>query len=95
MDFVPIWIVTRNVPAQGLGGIGNRLIEFAHLQVPPLRKSELRMLLEKAASSGMISLTALKNLDGIYRLCRGNPSVIENLLSDGSRCPPWAGRRDN
>ncbi len=80
IDSAPIWIVTRSVPAQGLGKIGEHFNEFAHLEVPPLKRNEIRILLEKAADCGTGTASSLQNLEGVYRLCRGNPRMLEDLL---------------
>jgi predicted ATPase len=84
LDRVPIWIVTQSGPEQGLAEITRHLFEFAHLQVSPLKRNDVRALIAQAFVRRTVPSATVKRLQGFYRLCNGNLWLLEKFLCEVS-----------
>jgi hypothetical protein len=84
LDCVPIWIVTRSGPEQGLAKITRHLFEFAHLQVSPLKRNEVRALIAQVFVHRTMPSATVERLQGFYRLCNGNLWLLEKLFCEVS-----------
>ena len=78
---IPIWFVKRCDPTQGLGKLSEYLTEYVHLSVAPLKKNVVRTMITQAVSRGVVAPHALSNFEAVCRLCKGNPRMVERVLS--------------
>jgi len=76
----PVWIVTRSTPSQGLGSLSEQLHEFAHLEIGPFKRTDIRMLIARAVEGQLLHSFTIEQVGTFYRLCQGNPRVLESLL---------------
>jgi hypothetical protein len=78
VESVPIWIVVRSEPSQGLGRIGDLLGEFAHLKMPPLRNRDLRVFLARATVKGILPRAAVNHVGSFIAFATGIPPSRRN-----------------
>lgn len=77
---IPVWIVSRSELPHEVGQIWQYLSNFIRVQIPPLKKIETRILIAQAVSKRDVSSEALNHVSALYRISKGNPRHLEELL---------------
>jgi DNA polymerase III delta prime subunit len=77
---VPVWIACRSEMPHDIGQVWQYLPSFVRFPISPLKKNETRILIAQAVSKGVIRSDAISHLTALYRLSKGNPRVLEELL---------------
>jgi len=77
---IPVWIACRSDQRKAIGHIWEHLYNFTRIEVPPLTLVETSALIGKAAASGRIQADACLHSVDLYRISRGIPRVLEELL---------------
>jgi hypothetical protein len=79
-ECVPIWIACRSTLAGEIGHVWQHLFKFERLELTRLTLNEARALVEAAVDSGNIQPEARNYVSQIYRLSKGMPRILEELL---------------
>jgi hypothetical protein len=77
---VPVWISCRSEMPQYIGHVWECLSDFVHLRLSPLKKSDTRLLIAQAIEKGTIRSDALDHFETLYRMSKGNPWLLKELL---------------
>jgi hypothetical protein len=77
---LPVWIGCRSMLSEEVGHVWQYLYQFERIEVSPLAQSEVRILIEEAVTLGKIQPEAHERVAQIYRLCKGTPRILEELL---------------
>jgi hypothetical protein len=88
---VPVWIACRSELPNDVGNVWKSLSGFVLLRVSPLKKTEVRVLLAQAVARGAVHSDAHAQFDALYRVCGGNPRLLEELLIELST---YRGKRE-
>jgi hypothetical protein len=79
-EHVPVWIACRSELPHDIGRVWEYLSGFVRLQLPPLKKAETKFLIAQAVAKGAIPSDALNHVSPLYRMSKGNPRLLEELL---------------
>jgi len=77
---IPVWIACRSTLAHDIGHVWQYIFRFVRVELPPLLRSETRVLVEASADAGRIQVDAKAHVAELHRFCKGNPRVLEELL---------------
>jgi hypothetical protein len=77
---VPVWIGCRSDRAHDIGRVWEHLYKFTRVEIPPLTRQEAQVLIEHAVTIGSIQPEAKAHAHHLYRLSKGNPRILEELL---------------
>lgn len=77
---VPVWIACRSDRSHDIGRVWEHLYKFERIEVPPLTRAEAVLLIEYAADRGSIQPEAKMHAHHLFRLSKGNPRILEELL---------------
>jgi AAA ATPase domain len=79
-DTVPVWIACRSTHAREMGHVWQHLFKFERLELSALTLRDVRVLVAGAVDLGNIQAEACNYVSQIYRLSKGVPRILEELL---------------
>ena len=79
-DTVPVWIACQSTTARDIGHVWQHLFRFERVELAGLSLGEVRTLVEGAANLGNIQAEARDHISQIYRLSKGIPRILEELI---------------
>jgi hypothetical protein len=65
-----------------IGRIWEHLSQFVQLHLSPLKKSDTRILVSQVIASGALHSDILNHVDALYRISKGSPRLLEQLLTE-------------
>lgn len=77
---IPVWIVCRSTLADEVGNVWQYLYQFERVEVPPLPLADASLLINAAAAQGNVQPEVRECIAQIYKLSRGVPRILEELL---------------
>jgi energy-coupling factor transporter ATP-binding protein EcfA2 len=77
---IPVWIGCRSDQRKEIGHIWEHLYNFVRIEVPPLTQVETSAIIGNAIASGRIQADACLHSVELYRISRGVPRILEELL---------------
>jgi hypothetical protein len=77
---IPVWIACRSDQRKEIGHLWEYLYNFTRIKVPPLTLVETSTVIGNAVASGRIQADACLHSVELYRISRGVPRMIEELL---------------
>ena len=79
-ESVPVWVACRSDAPREIGRVWEYLYKFVRIEVPPLTWHEGQLLIEHAVAIGSIQSEAEVHAKHLYRLSKGIPRILEELL---------------
>jgi hypothetical protein len=64
------------------GWTWEHLSQFVQLHLSPLKKSDTRILVSQVIGSGALHSDILNHVDALYRISKGSPRLLEQLLTE-------------
>jgi hypothetical protein len=77
---VPVWIACRSCLAHDIGRVWEHLYKFERIDLQPLTTDETHALIEQACALGNIQGNARAHIKQLFRMSKGNPRILEELL---------------
>ena len=81
VQHVPVWIACRSEMPYKIGP-WEHLSQFVQLHLSPLKKSDTRILVSQVIGSGALHSDILNHVDALYRISKGSPRLLEQLLTE-------------
>lgn len=81
-DTAPVWIACRSTHAPEIGHVWQHLFKFNCLELSALTVREVHTLVAGAVDLGNIQPEACNYVSQIYRLSKGVPRILEELLTE-------------
>src|SRR6202051_3788416 len=81
VQHVPVWIACRSEMPYKIG-TWEHLSQFVQLHLSPLKKSDTRILVSQVIGSGALHSDILNHVDALYRISKGSPRLLEQLLTE-------------
>ena len=79
-DTAPVWIACRSTHAREIGHVWQHLFKFERLELSALTLRDVHALVAGAVDLGNIQTEACDYVSQIYRLSKGVPRILEELL---------------
>jgi hypothetical protein len=75
-----VWIAARSDQRREIGHVWEYLFSFTRIEIAPLTLVEASDLIANAVESGRIQTDASQHSGALYRISKGVPRVLEELL---------------
>ena len=82
LDELPVWIACRSDRRRDIGHVWENLYRFVRVEIPPFTEREAARLIEAAVDSGKIQPDAVRHCGVLYRICRGSPHILQELITE-------------
>jgi hypothetical protein len=79
-DAVPVWIACRSAQPDAIGHLWEECYRFEKKEIPPLTLTETQTLINEAIKTNNIQADTRRHIRELYRLSKGNPRFLEELL---------------
>jgi hypothetical protein len=77
---VPVWIACRSAQPDAIGHLWEECYRFEKIEIPRLTFAETQTLINEAIKANNIQPDTRRHIRELYRLSKGNPRFLEELL---------------